>query len=394
MRALRQVTELLLINLRSIPSRWGSTLVIVVGLAGVVAVITALQAMSVGMLATLASTGDPDRAIVIRAGSNSELSSFVTRDEAVVIAQDPRVAANADGKPLAAGELIVIAEQRLKARDSSSNASLRGVPPVGFDLRPELSIIEGRRFEPGLQELIVGAKAHQQFEGLDIGEQVKLRGSYWTVVGVFESDGDAHESEIWADADTAQSAFNRNAYSSMLVRLGDPADFEAFKQAITEDPRLQAEVRTEEDFFSSQSRNFKRTIGLLVTLVGVIMGLGAIFAALNTMYAAVSARETEIATLRAIGFGGGVVVVSTLIEAILLACAGGLFGGLIAYLVFNGYTVSTLGAGFTQVAFEFRVTAPLLVSGLVLSLLIGVVGGLFPAVRAARLPVVDALRAS
>ncbi len=394
MRFMRQVFELLQINLLSIPQRWGSSAVIVVGLAGVVAVVTALQSMSLGMMATLKSTGDPDRAIVIRDGSLSELSSYITRDELLVIEQDEALGRNAQGKPLAAGELVVIAEQQLKARDSSSNVTLRGVTPRSFELRPEVSVVRGRSFRAGLQELIVGDKAQAQFAGLDIGAQVKIRGSYWTVVGHFESDGDAHESEIWADLETAQSAFSRNAVSSVLVRLQEPAQFEAFRDRLSTDPRLTVTVRSEEDFYAAQSENFRRSIGVLATVVGVIMGLGAIFAALNTMYAAVSTRETEIATLRALGFGGGVLVLATLIEAALLATAGGLAGGLIAYLLFNGYSVSTLGSGFTQVAFEFRVTWGLIASGLVLSLIIGLIGGLFPAIRAARLPVVDALRAS
>lgn len=389
---IRNVLALLAVNLRSIPQRWGSSLVIVVGLAGVVAVITALQSMSVGMMATLKATGAPDRAIVIRDGSLTELSSFITREEFTVIEQHPALAQNADGKPLASGELLVITEQQLKARDSASNVSMRGVSARGFDLRPEITLIEGRQFEPGLQELIVGSKARDQFANLEIGNEVKLRGSFWTVVGIFESGGDARESEIWADLETAQSAFNRNAFSTVLVKLQQPEQFDQFRDELVADPRLTADVKTEEDFFSAQSNQFRQSIGILVGVVGVIMGLGAIFAALNTMYSAISTRATEIATLRAIGFTGGVVVWSTLIEAVVLAAAGGLIGGLLAYVIFNGYTVSTLGAGFTQVAFEFKVTADLLVSGLLMSLIIGVIGGLFPALRAAQAPIAEALR--
>ena len=392
MNFFRNVFALLMVNLRSIPQRWGSSLVIVIGLAGVVAVITALQSMSAGMEATLRSTGKPDRAVIIRDGSLTELSSFITRDEFVVLEQNQKLATNAEGKPLISGELLVITEQQLKARDSSSNVSMRGVSARGFDIRPELSLIDGRRFEPGLQELIVGRKASEQFANLEVGNEVKLRGSYWTVVGVFESGGDAHESEIWADLDTAQSAFNRNAFSTALVRLSDPTLFEAFRIEVKDDPRLTQDVKTEESFYSAQSGQFRRTIGLLVSVVGVIMGLGAIFAALNTMYSAVSTRATEIATLRALGFSGGVVVWSTLIEAIILASVGGLLGGLLAYLLFNGYSVSTLGAGFTQVAFEFKVSPGLLVSGLATSLVVGLIGGLFPALRAARMPIATALR--
>lgn len=394
MKFLVQSLQLILINLKSVPARWGATLVIVVGLAGVVGVTTALQSMAQGMTATLRATGSPDRAIVLRGGANSELSSFFTRDQAIVIEQAPGVAKGADGRPLASGELTVIAERPLRRSNTDSNVSLRGLGPAGFEMRPELRVIEGRLFTPGLQELIVGRKAREQFLGLEVGNTVQIRGSQWTVVGVFESNGDAHESEVLVDIGTAQSAFRRNGYSSLLVKLEDPGKFEAFKDGLTTDPRLQVDVQPEIDYFSSQSRNFTRTIGVLVTLVGVIMGFGAIFAALNTMYSAVAARTVEIATLRALGFTGAVVVVATIAEAMTLALIGGALGGVIAYVFFNGYTVSTLGAGFTQVAFSFRVTPQLLAGGLVLSLFVGFLGGFFPALRAARMQIAAALRAA
>jgi len=394
MKFLSQTLKLITINLKSVPARWGATLVIVVGLAGVVGVITALQSMSQGMVATLRATGSPDRAIVLRGGSNSELSSFFTRDQAIVIEQAPGVAKGADGKPLASGEIIVIAERKLRRSGTDSNVSMRGVGPAGFAMRPELKIVEGRAFQPGLQEIIVGKKAQEQFLGLEVGSKVQIRGSEWNVVGAFTSNGDAHESEAMVDIETAQSAFRRNGYSSLLVKLDDPAKFEAFKDSLTTDPRLQVDVQKEVEYFSAQSRNFTRTIGVLVSVVGVIMGLGAVFAALNTMYSAIAARTVEIATLRALGFGGGVVVLATIAEAMTLALIGGLIGGAGAYLFFNGYTVSTLGAGFTQVAFSFRVTPQLLANGLILSLFVGFLGGFFPALRAARMQIATALRAA
>ncbi|WP_292998885.1 ABC transporter permease [Nevskia sp.] len=394
MKFLSQTLKLITINLKSVPARWGATLVIVVGLAGVVGVITALQSMSQGMVATLRATGSPDRAIVLRGGSNSELSSFFTRDQAIVIEQAPGVAKGADGKPLASGEIIVIAERKLRRSGTDSNVSMRGVGPAGFAMRPELKIVEGRAFQPGLQEIIVGKKAQEQFLGLEVGSKVQIRGSEWNVVGAFTSNGDAHESEAMVDIETAQSAFRRNGYSSLLVKLDDPAEFEAFKDSLTTDPRLQVDVQKEVEYFSAQSRNFTRTIGVLVSVVGVIMGLGAVFAALNTMYSAIAARTVEIATLRALGFGGGVVVLATIAEAMTLALIGGLIGGAGAYLFFNGYTVSTLGAGFTQVAFSFRVTPQLLANGLILSLFVGFLGGFFPALRAARMQIATALRAA
>lgn len=290
MKFLSQTLKLITINLKSVPARWGATLVIVVGLAGVVGVITALQSMSQGMVATLRATGSPDRAIVLRGGSNSELSSFFTRDQAIVIEQAPGVAKGADGKPLASGEIIVIAERKLRRSGTDSNVSMRGVGPAGFAMRPELKIVEGRAFQPGLQEIIVGKKAQEQFLGLEVGSKVQIRGSEWNVVGAFTSNGDAHESEAMVDIETAQSAFRRNGYSSLLVKLDDPAKFEAFKDSLTTDPRLQVDVQKEVEYFSAQSRNFTRTIGVLVSVVGVIMGLGAVFAALNTMYSAIAAR--------------------------------------------------------------------------------------------------------
>jgi putative ABC transport system permease protein len=392
MKFLRQTGQLILINLKSIPGRWGATLVIVVGLAGVVGVVTALQSMSAGMVATLRATGSPNRAIVLKGGSNSELSSFITRDQAVVIEQAEAVAKGDDGRALASGELILIAERPLRRSKTDSNVSMRGVGPAGFAMRPEVRIVDGRPFRPGLQEIIVGVKALEQFTGLEVGSTVQIRGSQWTVVGTFSANGDAHESEIWIDIETAQSAFRRNGYSSMLVQLSAPSAFTPFKDSLTADPRLQVDVLNEIDYFASQSRSFTRVIGVLVTVVGIIMGLGAVFAALNTMYSAVAARTVEIATLRALGFSGRVVVVATIAEAMTLALLGGAIGGLGAYAFFNGYTVSTLGAGFTQIAFSFRVTPGLLLTGMVLSLLVGLLGGFFPALRAARMPIAVALR--
>lgn len=394
MKFLSQTLKLITINLKSVPARWGATLVIVVGLAGVVGVITALQSMSQGMVATLRATGSPDRAIVLRGGSNSELSSFFTRDQKIVVEQAPGVAKDAEGKPLASGEIIVIAERKLRRSGTDSNVSMRGIGPAGFAMRPELKIVEGRAFQPGLQEIIVGKKAQEQFLGLEVGSKVQIRGSEWSVVGAFTSNGDAHESEAMVDIETAQSAFRRNGYSSLLVKLDDPAKFEAFKDSLTTDPRLQVDVQKEVEYFSAQSRNFTRTIGVLVSVVGVIMGLGAVFAALNTMYSAIAARTVEIATLRALGFSGSVVVLATIAEAMTLALIGGVIGGAGAYLFFNGYTVSTLGAGFTQVAFSFRVTPQLLANGLILSLFVGFLGGFFPALRAARMQIATALRAA
>jgi putative ABC transport system permease protein len=258
-------------------------------------------------------------------------------------------------------------------------------------MRPEVQLVAGRMFKPGLRELIVGEGAFRQFQGLDIGQARKVRGQYWTIVGRFRS-GDAHESELWADLETAQSAFNRSGVSSVLVRLTSVDAFPALKRRLTTDPQLNVDVKTERDYYTSQSSGTTTTIFVVTSLVGVIMAFGALFGALNTMYAAVSARTAEIGTLRAIGFGSLPVVASVMAEAMALSLAGGLVGAGVAYLLFNGYSVSTLGGNFTQIAFNFAVTPALVVRGLLWALFIGFVGGFFPAIRAARLPVTEALR--
>jgi putative ABC transport system permease protein len=256
-----------------------------------------------------------------------------------------------------------------------------------------LEIVEGRPFQTGLRELVVGRGVTRQFDGAGLGQTLRMRGSDWTVVGVFET-GDATESELWADVEVAQSTFNRQGYSSVRVQLADPGALQAFKDALTADPRLNVDVQSEQEYFSGQTRDFRRQIGFLAGVVTVIMGLGAIFAALNTMYAAVAARSREIATLRAIGFGGMPVLASVMIESLVLALIGGAIGAVLAYLLFNNVAVSTLGSNFTQVVFNFKVTPALVGRGLVIAVVIGMIGGFLPALRAARMPVTTALRAA
>jgi putative ABC transport system permease protein len=391
MSTLTQIREIVLMNLRSIPQRLGASLVIVVGIGGVVGVLVAMLSMSSGLNKTLTATGNPDRAIILRGGSEGELASFIDRASATLVKQDPAVARADDGLPLGSGELIVVTEVPRRGDTSGANVSLRGVEPKGFALRPELRITAGRRFRPGLRELIVGDGAYQQFGGLDLGARLKFRGSYWTVVGRFKSD-DAHDSELWADLETAQNAFGRSGVSSVLVRLTSRDAFDSLKARLGSDPQLNVEVKTEREFFSAQSANTTRVIRLITTVVTIIMAIGALFGALNTMFSAVSARTAEIGTLRALGFGSAPVVASVMAEAMALSVAGGLLGAGIAYALFNGYSVSTLGGNFTQIAFNFAVTPLLVVQGLVWALTIGFIGGLFPAVRAARLPVTEALR--
>ncbi|MBS0364796.1 MAG: FtsX-like permease family protein [Proteobacteria bacterium] len=389
---LKQALAITGINLRSIPQRWAASLVIVIGLAGVVAVFTALLAMAGGFASTLKATGRPDGVIIMRGGSQSELNSALDRQQSDLVKQLPGIRSGQDGRPLAAAELMVIAE--LIRRDdvgSGANITVRGVDPQAFALRPRLRITGGRNFTPGLRELIVGSGVLRQFQGAQIGQVVRMRGSDWKVVGSFAT-GDATDSELWTDINVARSTFGRSGSSSIHAALDGPDGLRRLKAAVAADPRLDVDVVSEQDYYNGQTRQFRKTIGALAATVTVIMALGAVFAALNSMYAAVAARGKEIATLRAIGFGGMPVLVSVMAEALLLSLLGGALGALIAWALFNNMSVSTLGQNFTQVVFNFRVTPPLVVQGLVMAVGIGMIGGLLPAIRAARLPVTVSLR--
>jgi putative ABC transport system permease protein len=388
---LSQTTAITSLNLRSIPERWGPSLVIVIGLAGVVAVFTALLAMAVGFETTLKSTGRTDVAMIMRGGSDAELNSGLPRDQGVLIKQAPGIRKDTDGQPLASAEMMFIAEIAKKGDRSGSNVTVRGIEPKGMKLRPQLKIVEGRMFETGKRELIVGAGVARQFDGARVGQTLRFRGSEWTVVGQFAS-GDANDSELWCDVEVAQTTFNRQGYSSIRAALDGPNGLKTLQDALNADPRLAVDVTTELDYYSAQTKQFRQQIGFLAGVVTFIMALGAIFAALNSMYAAVAARGKEIATLRAIGFGGMPVVASVMIEALVLALIGGALGATIAYLLFNNFSVSTLGQSFTQVVFAFKVTPALVVRGLVIAVVIGMIGGFLPAIRAARLPITTALR--
>jgi putative ABC transport system permease protein len=389
---LNQTMAITGINVRSIPERWAPSLVIVIGLAGVVAVFTALLAMATGFESTLKAAGRSDVAIVMRGGSDSEINSGLGRDDADLIKQAPGVRAGADGKPIGSAEMVIIAELlRGGSAKDAANITVRGVEQDAFVLRPQVKIVQGRNFTTGLRELIVGRGVVRQFQGAGMGSHVRMRGSDWTVVGVFES-GDANESELWTDVNVARTTFVRTGESSVRVALDGPEGFDKLKAALSADPRLTVDVQREQDYYSGQTKQFRATIGVLAGVVTIIMALGAIFAALNSMYAAVASRGKEIATLRAIGFGGLPVLASVMIEALLLALVGGLLGAVIAYVLFNNLTVSTLGQNFTQVVFNFKVTPQLVVRGLIISVVIGMIGGLLPAIRAARLPVTVGLR--
>ena len=389
-----QIAAVTAMNIRSVPARMGTSMVVVIGIAGVVGVMVALLSMARGFERTLASTGKADRVIVMRGGSNDELSSVLTREAAQAVLDTPGIRKGRDGKPLAIPELYMITDLAKIGSAAPSNVVVRGTSPRVLELRPEAKIVQGRMFTPGLREVVAGRTAQSQFANLTVGAKVEIRDGPWTVVGIFESAGDVHESELWVDGEALSTAARRPAWNTLTAQLESAAAFQGFKDKLTTDPRLTVQAQREPDYYASRSQQLTMLINVLGYFVAVVMGIGALFGALNTMYAAVSTRTVEIATLRAIGFGGTPVVISVLLEALVLAAAGGIGGGLIAYVFFNGYTVSTLNMQtFSQVAFAFEVTPDLLVQGVVWACAIGLLGGFFPALRAASMPVVDALRA-
>ncbi len=379
------------IGIASLPQRWGSTSVIVVGIAGVVGVLVAMLAMGQGFQATLNSTGDDTTAIVLRGGSQAETNSVITRDLVPLIGSLPGIATDANGRPMVSPELSQVVNIASRSDGTDVNAQLRGVGEQAWSVHDKVKIVQGRRFTTGLREMVVGKGALNQFRGLELGKTLTLGSQQWTVVGVFAS-GDAHDSEMWTDAQTLATTYNRRAYQSITVRTAGKAGFDQFKTAMAADPRLKLDVETTRAYYGKQGGGLNRLISILGTVIGAIMAVGAVFGALNTMYAAVATRAREIATMRAIGFRGTPVIMALMLETMLLALLGGLLGGLIAWAVFNGYTVSTLGNNFSQVVFQFKVSLELLWSGLKWALGIGLVGGLFPALRAARLPITTALR--
>jgi len=380
------------VGVSSLPGRWGGASVVVIGIGGVVAVLVSMLAMAAGFRATLNASGSDDTAIVLRGGSQTEVNSVITRNQAVLLETLDGVARAADGRALVSPEMSQVVYLPSRADGSEANVQLRGVGPRAWDIRSNVRIIEGRAFQPGLRELIVGKGVAGQYLGVAVGDTLRLRNQDWTVVGVFAS-GDALESELWTDIDTLSSFYRRTAYQSVVVRLDGADGLARFKAALADDPRLRLDAESTRRYFGRQAGNMSNVIQMLGTVVGAIMAVGAAFGALNSMYAAIAARAREMATLRAIGFGGVPVVVAVLLETLLLALVGGVIGGALAWLVFNGYSASTMGSNFSTVVFAFDVTPELLWTGLKWALGIGLIGGLFPALRAARVPITTALRA-
>ena len=380
-------------NVRSLRVRWTSTVVAVLGITGTVGVFVAMLALAKGFKATLVSSGSPSNAIIRRAGATSEMESAVSTEQMHVVEGMPGVA-HKGSEPLISPESVVVAAFPLKTTGTDANVQVRGVSPRVLEVRPQVKIVSGRFFQPGLDELVVGRNVARTYAGFDLGNTVKFGGGTWTVVGVFDAGGSAFDSELWADSEVVKQVYKRplNVYQSLTVRLTSPEAYPAFKDAVTSDPRVTLQVDRETEYYEKQSRAFTRLVTVLGVLVGGVMSIGAIIAALNTMYSAVAERAREIATMRAVGFGAGSVVLSFTFEALCIALIGGLLG-CIAVMPLNGLTTGTLNwQTFSHLAFAFRVTPALLIGGVIFALAMGVAGGVPPAIRAARARIAVALR--
>jgi len=390
---LRQIISVTALNLRSLPQRLAASIVAVIGVGAVVGVFAGVLSMASGFEKTMLSAGSEGTAIAIRAGATSELSSGFSFDQVQVIADAPGVLKDEDG-PIISAELYVIVDIARKKDNQEGNVPLRGVQPGAFKVRDHIAIVEGRIFEEGKNEMVVGRAVQQTFVGLDVGSIVPLGQTEWSVVGVFEDNGSVSESELWTDVRVLQSSYRRgNSFQSVRVKLESPEALEELRDNLKEDPRINPDVFSEKEYYSGQAENLADFIRLVGYPLTILMAIGAIFGALNTMYSSVSARGKEIATLRALGFSPFSILSATIVESAVLAMLGGILGGGLAWLFLNGYTVSTLnGASFSQVVFDFAVSLDLLAQGLIAAVIIGLVGGLFPAIRAVRIPVSAALR--
>jgi len=390
---LSQAAVVTMVFLRSAPQRAGSALSAMFGVAGVVGVMVAVLSIAEGFRATMADTGSAGNAMVLRTGADSEMSSSLDLEATRIAMDAPGVARGPDGA-IASAEMFVIVDLPFRSSGTEANVPLRGVQPSAFEVRDGIEIVEGRLFEPGRNELIAGVGAAREFAGVELGNRLRWDNVDWEIVGIFRANGGLSESELWCDVKVLQPAYRRGArFQSVYARLESPDRFDDFRDALTSDPRLRVKVIRENDYYASQSELLHAIVTGLGSLVAALMGIGAVFGAVNTMYSAVAARTRDIATLRALGFRGAPVVISVMVESMILALAGGLVGGLTAYLAFNGYQASTLNfQSFSQVAFSFRVTPGLMMAGIAVSLLLGLLGGIFPAVRAARIPVATALR--
>jgi len=389
MNALQQILTVTWMSLRTIPARLGSSLVVVIGMACAVGALVSILSMSAGFLRTMANTGSASRAIILSDGALGEWGSSIAHGQATVIADMPGIARDGAKRAVVSADYIGYTVVPKKSDGLDAYISVRGVSGENPRLRPEIKLVSGRMFRPGQYEIIAGKSAQQQFEGLKEGDHVSMPEGDWLITGTFESNGDAHESELFTDAATLLSAMRTSSYKSMTVLLQSPDAFTSFKNALTARPGPALEISRESEYYADQSKSFDQFLKTVAYVVGGIMGLGATFGALNTMYSAVSARAREIATLRAIGFGGGAVVTSVMAESLLFCLIGAGLGVGFALLVFNGYQ-HAMG----DLVIRLAVTPGLALTGMGFALLLGAIGGLFPALRAARMPVTDALRAT
>jgi len=381
-------------NFRSVKARWSSAIVAVVGIAGTVGVFVAMLSLARGFKATLVSSGSEDNAIVMRAGATSEMTGGVTIDTVKIIQDKPGIAKGADGSPLVTPEVVLVAPIPLISTGTDANVEIRGVSKNVLEIRRNIKIVEGRMFTPGLNEIVVGKNANASYSGLTLGNTIGLGSVHWKIVGIFDAGGSSFDSDVWGDAHLIGPAFNRPDiyFQSITVHLASASALQQLKDAATADPRLNVDVTREIDYYSKQSNRLTKLITVLGGLVAGVMAIGAVFGALNTMYSAVAERGREIATMRALGFGGPSVVFSFVIEALLIAFIGGLVG-CIAVLPLNGLTTGAMNLQtFSHVAFAFKITTELLVKGIVFALVMGIIGGFLPAVRAASMPVASALR--
>ena len=391
---LSQIIAVTGVNIRSIPARLGSSTVAVIGIAGVVLVFVAVLSIAEGVNATMKASGDPNLVMILRAGSDTEMTSGFGGDSVRIIQDAPGIARDGSGAPLSSPELFVVVDHPLKRSGSAANVPLRGVSPEAFKVHNRLKIIDGRNIEFGKNEIIAGRAAASQFVNLTVGTTLKWGESTWTLVGIFDDGGSVSESELWCDVKVLQPAYRRgNSYQSVYARLTSPDSYQQLKDSLTSNPQLTVTPMRASDYYGSQTEVLQRIIRTIGGIIAVLMGIGAVFGAVITMYTAVASRTREIATLRALGFGSIPVVFSVLAESILLGIVGGVIGGAIAWLAFDGYQTATMNfQSFSQIAFSFAVTPQLLLTALVISLVMGTAGGLLPAIRAATLPVVTALR--
>jgi putative ABC transport system permease protein len=380
-------------NVRSVKARWTSAIVAVLGIAGTVGVFVAMLSLARGFKATLVASGSADNAIIMRAGATSEMMSGIALEQVKIMQDAPGVARGENG-PLITSEVVVVAPFPLKSTGTDANVQVRGVSANVLNIRKNIKMQEGRMFQPGIAELVVGKNANSTYGGLTVGNTVDFGGGHWKVVGVFDAGGSAFDSEVWCDARVLDDVYKRpsNVFQSVTVHLTSPDALQQFKDSVTADPRLTVDVSREIDYYAKQSTRMTQLITILGGLVAGVMAIGAIFGALNTMYSAIAERGREIATMRALGFGATAVVFSFMIEALLISFIGGAIG-CIAVLPLNGLTTATMNwQTFSNMAFAFKITYELLIGGIIFALVMGVLGGLPPALRAAARPVAVALR--